>query len=518
MAYPETITYYPSGGYPSNDVQEWYFFPTTKGNKVIFTMDSIDTEDGFDKITVSEFAVPEDINNADPILQTYQGSSVGTPVESSIGFRVRFTSDVSVEATGFQFTVSETTGGDMPLTSLDYPAGSGNYPSNAREIWYFEDGLINFTAFRTEAGYDYLKVYEVNGNVAPTLLGSYDGTSIPADISNTKRLLFYFISDTSVEDTGFVLSFTPNAGGDESLEVNNALHGHTANNVVLTVNNALAINNALHGHTAGNVALQVNAPLQVDSALHQQTANNIALIVNHNLEVANGVHGLASDSIEVAVNYSLAIGNALHAHTANNIVLDSGITLEVANGIHGHTADGISLTVNYNLEVANAVHNHSADAISVAVNHDLSIDNCLHLHTANNIDLASGNDLIIANGVHGHTAYTIALSVNYNLQVASCTHGHTANNLALTANYQLIVANCYHGHRADTLYFGIQDMEVLQMQSQITTQLQLQSEVSILVSEVSQLTTQLQLQSLVTTQVNRNSQITTQLQKTSKIK
>lgn len=206
--YPITITYPTSGNYPNNDLQEWYFFPETDGNKLVFTMNSIDTEAPTDNVIVSEFAIPL-LETSQPNLQVYNGVSVGTPVETSVGFRVRFVSDSAVNATGFTFTISEVSGGTTALTSLDYPTGAGNYPSNDRQIWRLSEGTTSFSAFATESGFDFLRVYEITDlTSAPTLLQTLSGTTLPSDIISSNELIMYFSSDGGVENTGFILNVT----------------------------------------------------------------------------------------------------------------------------------------------------------------------------------------------------------------------------------------------------------------------------------------------------------------------
>ena len=75
-------------------------------------------------------------------------------------------------------------------------------------VWYFQNQEIVFSAFATESGYDFLKIYEVNGNLSPTLLYNLSGTSLPASFSNSKRMLFYFHSDVEVENSGFEFTAT----------------------------------------------------------------------------------------------------------------------------------------------------------------------------------------------------------------------------------------------------------------------------------------------------------------------
>lgn len=206
--YPITITYPSSGNYPDNDLQEWYFFPETDGNKLVFTMDSINTESPTDTVQVSEYAIPLYVL-AQPILQSYVGTSIGTPVETSVGFRVRFVSDASINSTGFTFTISEVSGGTSALTSLDYPSGVGNYPSNDQKIWRISNGTTSFSAFTTESGFDFLRVYEITDlTSAPTLLQTLSGTILPSDIISSNELIMYFSSDGGVENTGFILNVT----------------------------------------------------------------------------------------------------------------------------------------------------------------------------------------------------------------------------------------------------------------------------------------------------------------------
>ena len=207
--YPITVTYPASGNYPDNDLQYWYFFPETDGNKLVFTMNSIDTESPTDVVRVSEYAIPL-YSTSQPILQTYTGSSVGTPVESSVGLRVQFVSDVNTNATGFAFTISEVSGGTSALTSLDHPVGVGNYASNDRQVWRFSSGTMNFSAFATESGFDFLRIYEITSlTAAPTLLQTLSGTSLPSDIVTSNKTIGYFESDGGVENTGFILTVTP---------------------------------------------------------------------------------------------------------------------------------------------------------------------------------------------------------------------------------------------------------------------------------------------------------------------
>lgn len=72
---------------------------------------------------------------------------------------------------------------------------------------------LSFSAFSCEATYDFLRVYDGSWT-SGTLLGSFDGNSIPSDLTATSGDM-YIVSDTNfiVQDDGFVATWTVTAGG-----------------------------------------------------------------------------------------------------------------------------------------------------------------------------------------------------------------------------------------------------------------------------------------------------------------
>ncbi|QHT69177.1 T9SS type A sorting domain-containing protein [Rhodocytophaga rosea] len=69
---------------------------------------------------------------------------------------------------------------------------------------------VNFTAFSTEGGYDYLKVYDGASTSAP-LLGTYSGNTLPPVITATNdsgQLTFRFTSDGVVTGSGWQANIT----------------------------------------------------------------------------------------------------------------------------------------------------------------------------------------------------------------------------------------------------------------------------------------------------------------------
>lgn len=66
---------------------------------------------------------------------------------------------------------------------------------------------ITFSSFATEAGYDFVRIYNGNDATAP-LLGSYSGTSLPASVTSSGNVIYItFSSDEFVTAAGFMLSY-----------------------------------------------------------------------------------------------------------------------------------------------------------------------------------------------------------------------------------------------------------------------------------------------------------------------
>jgi len=111
-------------------------------------------------------------------------------------------------------------GGDNYLISQEgtHTVCTGNFYDSGGPLYdYFtyEDYTITFTSgtsqqiavdfisFRTESGYDYLRVYDGTSTFAP-LINSYSGSSIPSTVTSTSgSLTFRFTSDGSGEYSGW---------------------------------------------------------------------------------------------------------------------------------------------------------------------------------------------------------------------------------------------------------------------------------------------------------------------------
>ena len=65
---------------------------------------------------------------------------------------------------------------------------------------------LAFIRFQTESGYDFVKVFD--GLTSSTLIGEYDGDSLPASItSSSHELSVTFTADGSVVKSGFLANY-----------------------------------------------------------------------------------------------------------------------------------------------------------------------------------------------------------------------------------------------------------------------------------------------------------------------
>ncbi len=84
--------------------------------------------------------------------------------------------------------------------------GPGNYADSASCTWVVSARgpiTVTFSELNTEAGYDFVKLYDGTSSSAP-LLGSYSGTTVPGPVSSTGgTITIAFTSDSSSGRTGF---------------------------------------------------------------------------------------------------------------------------------------------------------------------------------------------------------------------------------------------------------------------------------------------------------------------------
>ncbi|XP_066263249.1 cubilin-like [Branchiostoma lanceolatum] len=198
----------------------------TEGNKVRLILDSFVTEVDFDILSVydgnSDTAAP---------LQRLTGDMsvvyVPTITSTSTQMFVRFTSDESVTAQGFQFSYIATPtsgtecGGNLTappvgiVTSPNYPNDYGNEENCNWTITVPEGNIVRLTfdSFVTEVDYDFLFVYDGDSDTAAQLqrlTGNMSAVYVPTITSTSTEMFVRFTSDGSKTAQGFQFSYIVN--------------------------------------------------------------------------------------------------------------------------------------------------------------------------------------------------------------------------------------------------------------------------------------------------------------------
>lgn len=136
-------------------------------------------------------------------------------------------------------------------------------------------------------------------------------------------------------------------GGGTDLTVQEATHGHSADNVVLTSTTGLTVAEALHGHSADSIVIASATGLTVADSTHAHSVDNLTLTIGGiTLVVADSTHGHSADSPTLTTLSVLAVQEALHAHLSDEVVAARGYAdLVAANALHAHTADNAVLSL-----------------------------------------------------------------------------------------------------------------------------------------------------------------------------
>ena len=220
---------------------EW----TISGSGITLSFSSFATETGYDFVKVYDGSQQ---------IGSFTGSAVPSALTASASMRIVFSSDGSVENTGF--TASYMMGGSVVPPSYTPPSytppsytppsftppgfanptpasnallsgaqcngpvsvsvssaattiGVNSYQNNANCAWNLSGSpqvSLIFASMSTESGYDFVRVYDgpSSSSSSSALLGSFSGSTTPASIRSTgTSLTVVFQSDSSVTGRGF---------------------------------------------------------------------------------------------------------------------------------------------------------------------------------------------------------------------------------------------------------------------------------------------------------------------------
>ncbi|MCG9792683.1 S8 family serine peptidase [Flavobacterium algicola] len=212
---------------------------------------------------------------------------------------------------------------------------------------------VDFTEFDVEAGYDYLYVYN-GSSVSATLLGKFDGNSLPPSLTSTAtggQLTFRFISDSEVVEKGWVATIscvakptsTLNDTGITQIYAPEILGKKTAANPITI----LVKNNGATARTNVSVYYEVNGEAKVTGTIATiaslatatytfETTADLSL-ANGQYTIKAGVNEIDDDitnnSIEKVVynNNNLPTntntnGFAITSFKWNDVINNSGVT------------------------------------------------------------------------------------------------------------------------------------------------------------------------------------------------
>ncbi len=211
----------PGVNYADNLNCYWLISPTGAGT-VSLTFTSLDLELYLcsDKVRIYDGS-----DTLSALIGTACGVTLPGTITSTGGtMLVRFTSDYSYEGAGWDAAYNSTAApavycsGNTTLTapSGSFTDGSGlsNYSDNASCTWLIQPPAatsitLTFSAFSTQAGQDFVKVYD-NSTGTPVQVGSYSGNSIPSAVTlpSGNSMIVEFTSNTSGTDLGWAASYT----------------------------------------------------------------------------------------------------------------------------------------------------------------------------------------------------------------------------------------------------------------------------------------------------------------------
>ncbi len=203
-----------SNNYSNNSDCYWQISPSGAVS-VKLTFTSFNTQSGYDKLYIYNGT-----STNDPLLATYSGTTLPASVTASSGkMLLRFVTNASTTKSGWSAKYTSSTAfcsGTTTLTgnsgTITDGSGSQYYDNNANCKWLIKPSgassvKLTFTAFNTESGADYVKVYNGETTSSP-LLGSFSGSSTPAAVTaNSGKMLVCFTSNATTKKPGFSANY-----------------------------------------------------------------------------------------------------------------------------------------------------------------------------------------------------------------------------------------------------------------------------------------------------------------------
>jgi hypothetical protein len=157
-------------------------------------------------------------NSNATLISKYFGTNLPSTIYTSGATAfISFKTDSALNSEGWSLSYqSEFCEGNSVLTALQGQISDGSgpnlYHNNTDCNWLIDPGIsapikLYFNNFGTESGFDFLKIYD-GANANATLLGSFDGQSLPPTITaNSGQMFINFYSDGGVVDQGWTANY-----------------------------------------------------------------------------------------------------------------------------------------------------------------------------------------------------------------------------------------------------------------------------------------------------------------------
>lgn len=210
-----------TANYADNLDCSWLISPAGAGTvSLTFTALDLELYQCSDKVLIydgyDEFA---------PLIGTVCDVTLPGTITSTTGVMyIRFTTDQSYEGAGWSASYTSTLAPPVYCTgntTLTTPSGNitdgsntSNYGDNSSCTWLIEPPAatsitLTFSAFSTESGQDFVKVYD-NSTSPPMQIASFSGSSLPSPVtlSSGGAMLVEFTSNNSITDLGWSASYT----------------------------------------------------------------------------------------------------------------------------------------------------------------------------------------------------------------------------------------------------------------------------------------------------------------------
>ncbi|MBK8500647.1 MAG: CUB domain-containing protein [Flavobacteriales bacterium] len=208
----------PTGNYSNNEVFEQTFCPVNPGDVVAIDFMAFNTQANSDFLTIYNGPTI-----GSPVLGVFSGGALPPGFVSSHPggcLTIRFTSNASIVAPGFQISVScgpplppqPAPSGICGTTTYDSGGANGVYANNEVITQTFcptlpgEVVTMTFNMFSVEQNFDFLTVFNGPTTASPILGGPYTGTVNPGTFTSTDPsgcLTIRFTSDFSIVGAGW---------------------------------------------------------------------------------------------------------------------------------------------------------------------------------------------------------------------------------------------------------------------------------------------------------------------------